>query len=710
MSTTPPLTPLTFSPTSYLLAGQPTYLLSGEFHYFRVPKADWRRRMQLFKAAGGNVLATYIPWLLHEPVEGQFRFSGADWLDLEGFLQAALAKGLYVIARPGPYQYSELVYDGLPGWLVHNYPQILAQNAEGKPFRESSVSYLHPLFLAKVRAWFDEACPIIARYTVKNGGPVAFVQLDNEMAGIHEWFGTLDYHPDSMGFGQAEGRYPRFLRRRYADIRALNKAYYSGYRTFEEVFPVKPGSDPVQAFRRRKDYYDFYVGTLAEYSQILAQMIGDYGIQVPLVHNSGNPGMNAHFLETAETLGSQYLLGSDHYYNLDQTWPQNNPTPQYAAKVFVSLEQLRLMGFPPTVFEIPGGSAAQWPPVTPGDALACYLVNLAFGMRGSNYYIFTGGPNPPGAGANTDSYDYGAGIGADGEIRPLYHAQVAFADEIKRRPWLADAHRPYDHRLALDFEQARSGYFWTQPVPGLYSSSQAWDMLRRGPVTTALCAGLSPTFVDLAKADWCGETSTPLVVTCSSSMAAAKQQRLVDFLHAGGKVLFTPVLPVVDENLNPCAILLEALGVERFTIEPGGQTRPVIAGVTNVTGQAHFCEVPAGAQVIGKDEFSGRTLAWLKDFTGGGQAIFLGLDWSYSMYSQGNMFANLLSLLGLSPVIHSSNPNVWITLWEKGGQACMFLINLFTSPAEVELTLNYQGKQVKIAHTVEAMTVKVVDL
>ena len=710
MSMSPSLQPLAFNQFSYLLAGRPTYLLSGEFHYFRVPMSDWRRRMQLFKAAGGNVLATYIPWLLHEPQEGQFRFSGEDWLDLEGFLQAALAEGLYVIARPGPYQYSELVYDGLPGWLVHNYPQVLAQNAEGRPFRESSVSYLHPLFFEKVRAWFAVACPIIAKYTVDNGGPVAFVQIDNEMAGIHEWFGTLDYHPESMGFGRPDGRYPRFLSKRYPDIRALNKAYDTGYRTFEEVFPVNPGSDPLQAFRRRKDYYDFYVGTLAEYSQILAEMIRAHGIHVPLVHNSGNPGMNAHFLETIATLGSQYLLGSDHYYNLDQTWPQNNPTPQYAAKVFISLEQLRLMGFPPTVFEIAGGSAAQWPPVTPGDALACYLVNLAFGMRGSNYYIFTGGPNPPGAGANTDSYDYGAGIGADGEIRPLYHAQVAFADEIKRRPWLAAAHRPYDHRLALDFKQARSGYFWTQPVPGLYSSSQAWDMLRRGPVTTALCAGLSPAFVDLAKADWRGETSTPLVVACSSSMSAAKQQRLVDFLHAGGKALLTPVLPVVDENLNPCTILLEALGVEHFTVQPAGQTRPVIAGVTNVTGQAHCCEAPAGAQVIGQDEFSGQTLAWSKDFAGGGQAIFLGLDWSYSMYSQGTMYANLLALLGAQPVIHSSNPNVWVTLWEKDGQACLFLMNLFTSPAEVELTLIYHGKQVKIAHTVEAMTVKVVDL
>ncbi len=677
----------------------------------RVPKADWRRRMQLFKAAGGNCLATYVPWLLHEPQEGQFRFSGEDWLDLEGFLQAALSEGLYVIARPGPYQYSELVYDGLPGWLVHNYPQLLAQNAQGKAFRESSVSYLHPLFLEKVRAWFDVVCPIIAGYTVDNGGPVAFVQLDNEMAGIHEWFGTLDYHPETMGFGRPDGRYPRFLRERYPSIKALNQAYSSVYRNFEEVFPVAPGSDPVQAFRRRKDYYDFYVATIAEYSQILAEMIHAHAVHVPLVHNSGNPGMNAHFLETIQALGGEYLLGSDHYYNLDQNWPQNNPTPQYAVKMFVSLEQLRLMGFPPTVFEIPGGSASQWPPVTPSDALACYLVNLAFGMRGSNYYIFTGGPNPPGAGANTDLYDYGAGIGAKGEIRPLYQAQVTFAQEITRRPWLASAQRPYDHRLAVDFEQARSTYFWTEPISGLYSSNQAWDMLRRGPLTTALCASLSPALIDLAKTDWSSEIATPLLAACSSSMAAIKQQHLVDFLQKGGKALFTPVLPIVDENLAPCTILLDALGVDHFTLHPARQARPVIAGVTNVPGQAQFCEAPAGGQVIGQDEFSGRTVAWWKDFAGGGRAAFLGLDWLYGMHTQGAMFTKVLALLGAKPIICSSNPNIWTTLWEKDGKACLFLINLFTSPGDVELTLNYQGKQVIIERlTIDPMTVKVVDL
>ena len=52
-----------FNKHHFEINGEPVHLYSGEFHYFRVPKSDWRRRMQLLKDAGGNCLATYIPWL-----------------------------------------------------------------------------------------------------------------------------------------------------------------------------------------------------------------------------------------------------------------------------------------------------------------------------------------------------------------------------------------------------------------------------------------------------------------------------------------------------------------------------------------------------------------------------------------------------------------------------------------------------------------------
>ena len=58
--------PIEVTKTCYQIDGKAVYLNSGEFHYFRVPRADWKERMALFKEAGGNCLATYSPWLLDE--------------------------------------------------------------------------------------------------------------------------------------------------------------------------------------------------------------------------------------------------------------------------------------------------------------------------------------------------------------------------------------------------------------------------------------------------------------------------------------------------------------------------------------------------------------------------------------------------------------------------------------------------------------------
>ena len=131
-----------FSDGLFKLNGKPFYMNSGEFHYFRVPQAEWKKRMKLFKEMGGNTISTYIPWLIHEPAEGQFDFDSPQ-LNLRHFLDCAAEMELAVIVRPGPYQYSELIYDGLPPWLCMKYPEILARDRHGRVMHYSAVSYLH---------------------------------------------------------------------------------------------------------------------------------------------------------------------------------------------------------------------------------------------------------------------------------------------------------------------------------------------------------------------------------------------------------------------------------------------------------------------------------------------------------------------------------------------------------------------------------------
>ncbi|HEY3288922.1 MAG TPA: beta-galactosidase [Anaerolineae bacterium] len=679
--------PITFDKLCFRIDGQPVYLYSGEFHYFRVPKPDWRRRMQLFKEAGGNCIATYIPWLIHEPTEGHIVFGDEPYRDFEGFVQTAQDAGLYVIARPGPYQYSELRYDGLPGWLCENYPRLRAHTLAGKPFRTSSISYLHPLFIEKVRHWFDVVCPLIAKYTVSRGGPVAFTQLDNEMTGIHVWFGSLDYNVETMGIGVAGGRYPLWLAERFGgDIGALNQAYATGFKTFEDVRPILPSSNAAAAdIRRARDYYNFYLGTIAEYARTLAAMLDEHGIDTPLVHNAANPSMNASFCETSAALGKRFLLGSDHYYNLDQNWPQNNPTPQYAINVFCSNEMLRLMGYPPTVFELPGGSLADWPPVTPHDARACYLANLALGMKGSNYYILTGGPNAPGSGVTEDVYDYGASIGPFGDIRPLYAVQKEFGALVADRPWLSETAREFDCRVGLDFEQVRADGYWKGRGELSFTSSEAYDFLRRGVLNTAFCASLSPVLCNLSADDWVADTSTPVVIISSVSMARSKQQRIVDFLMRGGRVLIAPLLPTLDENLFPCTLLADALGAPQMQANTNQYARVTIEKVVNIwnNGELFFgSQLPQSAKVIGHDEFSGQPLAWKQALNGGGQVIVLGLRWYQAKREHEQMLRVLLQTLGLKQKVECSNPNVWTSLRTAGSRSMLFIMNLLSSPQE----------------------------
>ena len=123
--------PLDFDRTSFLSNGQRVFLISGELHYFRVPHQGWRDRLEKLKDAGGNCVATYVPWLLHEPEEGRFDFNEAQ-LNFERFLELCQEVGLWAFVRPGPYQYSELLHGGLPDWLIKNYPQILAQNVSNE--------------------------------------------------------------------------------------------------------------------------------------------------------------------------------------------------------------------------------------------------------------------------------------------------------------------------------------------------------------------------------------------------------------------------------------------------------------------------------------------------------------------------------------------------------------------------------------------------
>uniref|UniRef100_A0A3Q3EXY2 Si:dkey-224e22.2 n=1 Tax=Labrus bergylta TaxID=56723 RepID=A0A3Q3EXY2_9LABR len=150
--------------SQFTLERKPFRILGGSIHYFRVPRAYWEDRLLKMKACGLNTLTTYVPWNLHEPERGTFRFQ--DQLDLKAFVTLAADMGLWVILRPGPYICAEWELGGLPSWLLQD---------KGMQLRTT-----YPGFVNAVGLYFDKLVSIIKPLMFEEGGPVIAVQVENE--------------------------------------------------------------------------------------------------------------------------------------------------------------------------------------------------------------------------------------------------------------------------------------------------------------------------------------------------------------------------------------------------------------------------------------------------------------------------------------------------------------------------------------------------
>eukprot|EP00931_Biecheleriopsis_adriatica_P115647 TRINITY_DN91414_c0_g1_i1.p1 TRINITY_DN91414_c0_g1~~TRINITY_DN91414_c0_g1_i1.p1 ORF type:complete len:666 (-),score=75.36 TRINITY_DN91414_c0_g1_i1:451-2388(-) len=165
---------------AFVKDGEPIKLRSGSLHYFRVPKAYWRDRMQRMRALGLNSITAYVAWNFHEEVEGNItRLS-----DVTDFLDIAQSEGFLVILRPGPYICAEWELGGLPAWLLWD-------NRAGIKLRT-----YEPQYIAAIGKWLNTLYMSLRSYTYSRGGPVAMIQIENEYGS----FGNCAENPDDAKY------------------------------------------------------------------------------------------------------------------------------------------------------------------------------------------------------------------------------------------------------------------------------------------------------------------------------------------------------------------------------------------------------------------------------------------------------------------------------------------------------------------------------
>ena len=91
--------------------GERVIIMSGEFHYARLPVPElWLDIFHKFRANGMNTVSTYFFWSYHSASKGTYDFT-TPGKDIQRLFDAAKEAGLYVIARPGPYMNAEVGAD-----------------------------------------------------------------------------------------------------------------------------------------------------------------------------------------------------------------------------------------------------------------------------------------------------------------------------------------------------------------------------------------------------------------------------------------------------------------------------------------------------------------------------------------------------------------------------------------------------------------------
>ena len=159
-------TTLTLDSNSLLLDGQPWTPVMGEFHFARYPESEWREELLKMKAGGIDIVSTYVFWIHHEEIEGQFDWSGSR--NLRQFVQCCQQVGLKVFVRCGPWDHGEVRNGGFPDWLLK----------KGWKLRSNDTNYLN-----QVKIFYGEIARQLDGLFWKDGGPVIGIQFENEYSG-----------------------------------------------------------------------------------------------------------------------------------------------------------------------------------------------------------------------------------------------------------------------------------------------------------------------------------------------------------------------------------------------------------------------------------------------------------------------------------------------------------------------------------------------
>lgn len=143
--------------------GEPWFPVMGEFHFSRYPEQYWKESVYKMKAGGVDIVSTYVFWIHHEEIEGEYDFSGQR--NLRKFTETVKDCGMKMFLRIGPWCHGEVRNGGFPDWL-------LKKEYEPRTNQEE--------YFAEVKKYYGEIAKQVEGLLWKDNGPIIGMQIENE--------------------------------------------------------------------------------------------------------------------------------------------------------------------------------------------------------------------------------------------------------------------------------------------------------------------------------------------------------------------------------------------------------------------------------------------------------------------------------------------------------------------------------------------------
>ncbi|HWI62863.1 MAG TPA: beta-galactosidase [Symbiobacteriaceae bacterium] len=516
------------------LNGEPQFLLSADYPYYRDDVANWRPRLRALKELGIPAVTFYVPWRHHE-VDGALDFTGRTQpnRNVVHFLELVKEEGLLAIVKPGPFIHAETDYGGLPDHLA-DLELIRDSDGNPRPWHLNLPAPLGASFTEKTLAYFEACLSAVVKPFMYPEGPVYALQVLNEgmFSEGNRWLTAYDYSESSL----AE------YRRRFGPA-AVAPRRWEAPGSLQDVLPY------LQWGRYQGDY-------MAELYQRFGAPLAATGLPVLTNQNPAyeDPlGMDwwltrinperwpvAHYgftnwigvVSHNEDCFNRYLLLCKRQPgpNLEENWG--------FSKLYDSRYQYTVIPFFQTVLAIAAGATG-------------FNVYTGVGTAHWDDHLDSKMERP---------YPDSAPIGADGTLDPKAETLRLLAAYLGR----------YGQEIVTAKRNAPVAwgiYPAYAAVAGWGGSDADWTRLGVKPPRCGARAlenfqrtmGLQSRdyhLVNIEEAADLDPAAYPTLVLCGGFfMDRATQERLLRYTRAGGRLILLHDMPLLDDAMQPCTVL-----------------------------------------------------------------------------------------------------------------------------------------------------------